>query len=58
MQQMDSYRTEGLIPDPQAGKKGHYGFKGRAFPLLGFIVGLGSILWTYQVAVSKSPPDV
>lgn len=41
-----------------AGKKGYYGFKGRAFPLLGFIVGLGSILWTYYVAVTKSPPDV
>lgn len=40
------------------GHKGYFGFKGRAFPLLGFIIGLGSILWTYYVAVTKSPPDV
>ena len=40
------------------GHKGYFGFKARMFPLLGFIVGLGSILWTYDVAVSKSPPDV
>lgn len=42
----------------RGGKKGYYGFKGRAFPLLGFIIGLGSILWTYYVAVTKNPPDV
>lgn len=40
------------------GKKGYYGFKGRAFPLIGFILGLGSVLATYFVAVSKTPPDV
>ena len=40
------------------GHKGYFGFKARMFPLLGFIVGLGSILWTYDVAVSKGPPDV
>ena len=28
------------------------------FPLLGVIVGLGSILWSYHVARTKSPPDV
>lgn len=44
--------------DPEGGKKGYYGFKGRAFPLLGFIIGLGSIMWTYFVARSKTPPDV
>lgn len=26
--------------------------------MIGFIVGLGSILWTYYVAAYKSPPDV
>lgn len=39
------------------GRKTYYGFKGRAFPLLGFIVGLGSILWTYFVAVSRKDVD-
>lgn len=33
-------------------------FKGRVFPLLAFLTGFGSIIWTYYVAVSKSPPDV
>ena len=33
-------------------------FKGRNFPLLAFIVGFGSIIWTYYVAVTKNPPDV
>lgn len=33
-------------------------FNAKVFPLLGFLLGLGGILWTYYVAVSKSPPDV
>lgn len=36
----------------------YMGFNGRMFPLLGFTISVVSILWTYQVAVSKSPPDV
>lgn len=36
----------------------YLGFSGRVFPLLGFLVGLVTIVWTYLVAVSKSPPDV
>lgn len=55
MQAME--RTE-LSESFNGGKKGYYGFKGRAFPLLGVIIGLGSLLWTYYVAVTKSPPDV
>jgi hypothetical protein len=58
LQEMRSMEREELSANLNGGKKGYYGFKGRAFPLLGFIVGLGSIMWTYYVAVSKSPPDV
>ncbi len=58
MQEMRSSEREELSTNLNGGKKGYYGFKGRAFPLLGFIVGLGSIMWTYYVAVTKSPPDV
>lgn len=36
----------------------YLGFDGRNFPLLGFIVAVVSIVWTYEVAVSKTPPDV
>jgi hypothetical protein len=35
-----------------------YGFSGRAFPLLAFILGMVSYLVTYLVAVHRSPPDV
>jgi hypothetical protein len=50
--------TQEIMIDADGGKKGYYGFKGRVFPLLGCIIGLGSILWTYYVAVTNSPPDV
>ena len=36
----------------------YLGFDGRIFPLLGFIVSVVSIVWTYEVAVNKTPPDV
>jgi len=58
LQPRHRFETQEIMLDPEGGKKGFYGFKARAFPLLGFIIGLGSILWTYYVAVSKSPPDV
>jgi hypothetical protein len=60
MQIDQSYGMEVQEPmfDEGVGKKNYYGFKARAFPLLGFIVGFGSIVWTYYVAVSKTPPDV
>ena len=43
---------------PEVEEGPYMAFKGRVFPLLAFIVGFGSIVWTYQVAVGKSPPDV
>lgn len=58
MQNLASMEHENLSDGLNGGKKGYYGFKGRAFPLLGFIVGLGSIMWTYEVAVTNKPPDV
>ena len=37
---------------------GQYGFKGRIFPLLGFVVGVIAVFGSYYVAIKKSPPDV
>lgn len=55
---MQSMERQQLTANLNGGKKGYYGFSGRAFPLLGFIIGLGSIVWTYLYAVNKTPPDV
>lgn len=52
-------RSNGLIDQNiNRGHRGYYGFKGRAFPLIGSIVGFVSIIWTYYVAVTNNPPDV
>lgn len=58
MQNMHDIESNFVNQNLNGGHKGYFGFKGRAFPLLGFIIGLGSILWTYHVAVTKNPPDV
>ena len=48
---------EDMLPQ-QVSRPNAFGFKGRAFPLLSFILGIIGYLGTYLVAVNKNPPDV
>lgn len=53
MQANHVIEVEELLPEIEATKKAYYGFNGRVFPLLGSIIGMVSILWTYYVAAYK-----
>jgi hypothetical protein len=47
-----------MFVQPTLQKQESYGFSGRAFPLLAFIIGFLSFVLTYVVARTNSPPDV
>ena len=49
---------EEMMSQRQPNRPSAFGFKGRAFPLLSFILGVISYIGTYMVARSRNPPDV
>ena len=46
-----------MLPE-EVSRPDAFGFSGRAFPLLAFILGFISYVGTYLAARSKNPPDV
>ena len=59
-QRLNNNPRERVINDEESDENnaGEYGFKGRMFPLLGFIIGIVAVFGSYYVARHKSPPDV
>lgn len=56
---MEHPRTrEQILQQNNVSRPEAYGFSGRAFPLLAFIIGFLSFVLTYTVARSKNPPDI
>ena len=47
-----------MLGNTEVNKPSAFGFKGRAFPLIAFILGIVSYIGTYLVARNRNPPDV